>query len=311
MNNNKGKNRDGIWFMLVGFFMGWVMFWTLFPKEGDALYYCYTIGCILFAVGAVAFLSVYLINTFLMPYLNRRKAAMMALGREGIKIVRKDDTAKLAYKGIFELMGGRYAKAEDLLQQALARSDIRQNQMFCIEWLIRLYSAMENDSKLLWCYRKAVEFAPDNPEAQSRLGQEYLSKGKLDQATYCFEQALRYDPNDGFCYYSLSMIHMIRGEDDKAFEVLQKLLKINEEHPLCHSQLASYYALKGDAEMAETECKKAQLCGIKDPDEINRRINAMLSFHNTEYGGDDLPRNYYRKIERPSDNENDKSAESV
>lgn len=308
MSNNKEKKHEGVWFMLVGFFLGWVIFWAIFPKKGDALYYCYIIGCIIIAVAAVIFLAVFLMNTFLVPYLNRRKAAMLALGREGVKIVRKDDAAKLAYKGIFELMSGRFPKAEDYLQQALARNDIRQNQMFCIEWLIRLYSAMENESKLLWCYRKAVEFAPDNPDAQSRLGQEYLSKGKLDQAIYCFEQALRYDPNDGFCYYSLSVIYMIRGQDEKAFEVLQKLLKINEEHPLCHSQLACYYAIKGNVEMAETECKKAQLCGIKDPDEINRRINAMLSFHNVDYGGDDLPANYYRRIEKPESEKKNETA---
>lgn len=291
--------------LLCGIAFGMLFLMVISPKEDSAL--AYFVCGIFYLSGAVIFLAVFLVNTFLVPFLNRRKAAMMALGREGIKIVRKDDTAKLAYKGIFALMSGKYAKAEDILQQALARSDIRQNQMFCIEWLIRLYAAMENDSKLLWCYRKAVEFAPDNPDAQSRLGQEYLSKGKLDQAVYCFEQALRYDPNDGFCYYSLSVIYMIRGEDEKAFEVLQKLLKINEEHPLCHSQLACYYAIKGNAEMAETECRKAQLCGIKDPDEINRRINAMLSFHSVEYGGDDLPANYYRRIEKPG--EESKAAE--
>ncbi len=294
---SKENRHNSIAMLLCGFAFGMLFLMLISPKKDTAP--AYFICGIFYLMGAVIFFAVFMINSFLVPYLNRRKAAMMALGREGIKIIFKDDTARLAYKGIFTLMGGKYAKAEEILQKALARSDIRQNQMFCIEWLIRLYSAMENESKLLWCYRKAVEFAPDNPDAQSRLGQEYLSKGKLDQAIYCFEQAIKYDPNDGFCYYSLSVIYMIRGQDEKAFEVLQKLLKINEEHPLCHSQLACYYAMKGDVEKAETECKKAQLCGIKDPDEINRRINAMLSFHNVEYGGNDLPSNYYRKIEKP------------
>lgn len=293
---NKENKFGSIAALLCGFAIGVVFVITILPSGDDGL--AYILWGLPYLAGALIFAFIFLLNTFLVPYLNRRKAAMLALGREGIKIVHKDDTAKLAYKGIYSLMDGKYAKAEGLLQLALSRSDVRQNQMFCIEWLIRLYSAMDNESKLLWCYRKAVEFAPDNPDAQSRLGQEYLSKGKLDQAIYCFEQALRYDPNDGFAYYSLSVIYMIRGEDERAFDVLQKLLKINEEHPLCHSQLASYYAMKGDSEQAITECRKAQLCGIKDPDEINRRINAMLSFHNTEYGGDDLPSNYYRKIEK-------------
>lgn len=308
----KGKDNSkmgSIAMFFCGLAVGMVFIMTVSPKEDSAT--AYFICGLLYLAGAVVFLALFLISTFLMPVLNRRKAAVMALGREGIRMVRTDATAKLAYRGIYALMSGKFAKAEGILQQALSKSDVRQNQMFCVEWLIRLYSAMENEPKLLWCYRKAVEFAPDNPDAQSRLGQEYLSKGRLDQAIYCFEQALRYDPNDGFSYYSLSVIYMIRGQDEKAFEVLQQLKKINEEHPLCHSQLASYYAIKGDAEMAETECRKAQLCGIKDPDEINRRINAMLSFHKVEYGGDDLPSNYYRRIEKPEGGTDVQTGEGV
>lgn len=231
------------------------------------------------------------------PYRAKRKTALRALGKDGIKLVRKDDVAKLAYKGIYALIDGRLAEAEEILQLALSRSDIRQNQMFCIEWLIRLYEAMENDSKLMWCYRKAVEYAPDNAEAQSRLGHAYFTEGKLDQAIYCFEQALRYDPNHGYSYFSIAKVQMLRGEDDAAFETLQKLVKINENHPLCHAVFADWYAMHGDAQKAEEECRKAQLCGIHDPDELNKRINAMLSFHKTDYDGKDLPEMFYRRIE--------------
>lgn len=237
------------------------------------------------------------------PHRSKRKAAIRALGKEGIKLVRHDDVAKLAYKGIYALLNGRLPQAEELLQQALARTDIRQNQMFCIEWLVRLYEAMENDPKLMWCYRKAAEYAPDNPETQSRLGHAYFSEGKLDQATYCFEQALRYDPNHGYSYFSLAKIQMVRGEDDKAFETLQQLVKINENHPLCHAELADWYAMRGDAEKAEEECKKAQLCGIHDPDELNKRINAMLSFHKTDYDEKNLPEMFYRKIDKSDSGE--------
>lgn len=297
--NKKENKTNNIAMFFFGFAIGLVSLMMFFSEFDEWM--PYLVSGILLAGGAAIFLVVFLLNNFLLPYLNRRKAAMRALGKEGIRIVRKDNTAKLAYKGIYALLDGKFAKSEDLLQQALAHSDVRQNQMFCTEWLIRLYDAMENMPKLLWCYRKAVEFEPDNPEAQSRLGQVYLNKGELDKAIYCFEQAIRYDPNNGFSYYSLSIIYMIRGQDEKAFELLKQLVKINEEHPLCHSQLANYYALKGDREMAETECKKAQLCGIKDPDEINRRINAMLDFHDGKYSGDDLPTAYYRKVEKAGD----------
>lgn len=231
------------------------------------------------------------------PHRAKRRAAIRALGKDGIRLVRSDEIAKLAYKGIYSLLDAKLPQAEDYLQQALSRTDVRQNQMFCVEWLVRIYETMENDSKLMWCYRKAAEYAPDNPETQSRLGHAYFSEGKLDQATYCFEQALRYDPNHGYSYFSLAKIQMVRGEDQKAFDTLRQLVKINENHPLCHAELADWYAMHGDAEHAEEECKKAQLCGIHDPEELNKRINAMLSFHKTDYDEKNLPDMFYRRIE--------------
>ena len=236
------------------------------------------------------------------PHRAKRNAAIRALGKDGIKLVRHDEVARLAYKGIYSLLAGKLPQSEEYLQQSLSRTDVRQNQMFCVEWLIRLYEAMENDGKLMWCYRKAAEYAPDNPEAQSRLGHAYFSEGKLDQATYCFEQALRYDPNHGYSYFSLAKIQMVRGEDKKAFDTLQQLVKINENHPLCHAELADWYAMQGDAEKAEEECRKAQLCGIHDPEELNKRINAMLSFHKTDYDEKNLPDMFYRKINKDGEN---------
>ena len=295
--NNKDKNRkfiSSLMSFIVGCFFGVVIMFLYVPDDIPFL----AAVSSLFGLAAFLALVTFVLSDFVMPYRNKKKAAVRALGKDGLKIVRRDETAKLAYKGIYAIMDGKYPQAEEYLQQALAHSDVRQNQMFCVEWLIRLYEAMENESKMLWCYRKAVEYSPDNAEAQSRLGHAYFADGKLDQAMYCFEQALRYDPNNGYSYFSIAKIQLIRGQDSTAFETLQKLVKINENHPLCHAELADYYAMQNNREKAEEECKKAQLCGIKDPDELNKRINAMLSFHETEFSGGDLPTMYYRKIDK-------------
>lgn len=295
MNNKENKHSTAAMFF-CGLALG-MLVWMVFGIDAEDLT-PYIILATLLASAAVIFLIVFLLNNFLLPHINRRRAAVRALGRDGIRIVRKDETARLAYKGIYYLMCGKFPQAEDYLQQALAHSDVRQNQMFCVEWLVRLYETVDNAPKILWCYRKAAEYSPDNPEAQSRLGHAYFSDGKLDQAEYCFQQALRYDPNNGYSYFSLAKIQLVRGEDKQAFETLQNLLKINENHPLCHAELADYYAMQGDREKAEEECKKAQLCGIKEPEELNKRINAMLSFHCTDYGESDLPLMFYRRIEK-------------
>lgn len=294
MGNNDNKAPAALAMMFSGIALGAMV--TLLSLS-DGVEEFILISSIALGTAGVCFLVKFILESAVMPRAARRNAAARALGKEGIKIMRRDTTAKLAFKGIYAIMDGKYPQAEEYLQQALANSDIRQNQMFCIEWLIRLYDAMDNESKLLWCYRKAVEYSPDNPEAQSRLGHAYFADGKLDQALYCFEQALRYDPNNGYSYFSIAKIQLVRGQDKQAFETLQKLVRINENHPLCHAELADYYAMQGNREMAEEECKKAQLCGIKDPDELNKRINAMLSFHETEFSGGDLPTMFYRRIE--------------
>lgn len=298
--NNKDRNKflTGLMSFIIGCFMGVVIMLLYVP---DDVPFLITLGG-MFGFSAFLSLIMLVLTEFVIPYRNKRNAAARALGKDGIKIMRRDETAKLAYKGIYAIMSGKYPQAEEYLQKSLAQSDVRQNQMFCVEWLIRLYEAMENESKTLWCFRKAVEYSPDNPEAQSRLGHAYFADGKLDQAMYCFEQALRYDPNNGYSYFSIAKIQLIRGEDEEAFETLQKLVRINENHPLCHAELADYYAMKGDREKAEEECKKAQLCGIKEPEELNKRINAMLSFHETEFSGGDLPTMYYRRIEKAGEN---------
>ena len=295
MKNNKTENNIAILAaFILGIGSGVLLCVTFMPDDRDFLF---SIAFFFAAMVGLLFI-IFMLGKFLIPYINRRKAAVRALGKDGIKILRHDKTAKLAYKGIYALLCGKYPDAESFLQEALALADVRQNQMFCVEWLIKLYEAMEDESKIRWCIRKAVEYSPDNPEAQSRLGHTYFSEGNLEKAEYCFEQALRYDPNNGYSYYSLAKIYLVRGEDEKALETLEKLIKINENHPLAHSEFANYYAMHGDREKAEEECKKAQLCGFKESEELNRRINAILSFNETKFSDEDLPSLYYRRIEK-------------
>lgn len=302
----KNKSTDTRISVLIAFIGGigiGIFACALFMPEDRQFLWTITL---VYAVMTAVFFVVFILSKFILPYINRKKAAIRALGKDGIRIMSHDKTARLAYKGIYKLICGKYPEAESLLQEALAHSDVRQNQMFCVEWLIKLYEAMENEAKMRWCFRKAVEYSPDNPEAQSRLGHAYFAEGSLDKAQYCFEQALRYDPNNGYAYYSLAKIYLVRGEDDKAFETLEKLIKLNENHPLAHAEFATYYAMHGNREKAEEECRKAQLCGVKEPEELNRRINAILSFNETEYGDEDLPPLYYRRIESPEEQGNEK-----
>lgn len=276
---------EGLLFLCIIIFEG---------SESDRLCSIMALGlCFAVAVGVMA------ANLFGM--LNKRialrRAALKALGKQGIRKIRNDEGAKYAYKGIVKMFQGKYPDADDLLQKALSLSNMRQNQLFCIEWLIKLYEATENEANMLWCFRKAAEIAPDNPEVQSRLGHAYFVDGKLSNAEYCFEQALKYDPNHGYSYYSLARLYMVRGEDNKAIDTLNKLMKIQENHPLVYADLAVIYAMHKNEEKSCENYEKAVLCGYDDPERLSKRLTAIKQFNNAENAsGEDLPREYYRHI---------------
>ncbi|MGN0686726.1 MAG: tetratricopeptide repeat protein [Oscillospiraceae bacterium] len=250
--------------------------------------------------------------------LKSRRAALKAMGRHAVSAIQKDKTARIAYKGIVKLMDNKIAEAEGLIMQAYNLSDVRNNQLFCIEWLVRIYEVLENSAtaaydvrgKLMWCYRRAAELAPDNPEAQSRLGHAYYVDGKLDKAKYCFEQAIKYDPNHGYSYYSIAKIHICRGEDEKAVEMLEQLLKIQENHPLVYSELATVYAMHREDEKCREYYEKAILCGYEQPEKLAARMTAIYTFNNSDSAdGSDLPSEYYRHIQKEDDEDDKASAE--
>ena len=234
--------------------------------EGNENFRLMCISGLILGGGTAAALAASTLCSFAKESFSERRAALRALGKHGLRILRHDEGARCAYKGILMLMKGRYPEAEEKLMRALSISD----------------------------NRKAAEIAPDNPDAQSRLGHAYYNEGKLSSAEYCFEQALRYDPNYGYSYYSLATIYTLRGEDERALETLKKLVTIQENHPLVYAELATWYAMHDDEKNAEEAYDKAILCGYKDPEELSKRM-----FNHAENAtGNDLPRDYYRYIEK-------------
>ncbi len=244
---------------------------------------------------ALAFLGAVIVNKIITPVFERREAAMRAMGKHGMSEIRRDKSAQLAFKGIYNLLKADYLKAESYLNLAMSNADVTHNKLMCLGWLMDLYEAADNRQRLLWCYRKAVEIAPENAEAQVRLGHAYYVGGKLDNAMYCFQQALRYDPNNGYSYYGMAKIQVLRGEEKKAEETLNTLLKINENHPLVYAELATLAAMHGEKEKSEEYFKKAEFCGYENPEDLNKRITAIMSFGHAEGVTEDMLPAEYRK----------------
>ncbi len=297
-NGNRKKLPEKFFMVLAGIETLFFLSCFTFGERTENLKQLGISGLILCGL-ATCVAIVYEVFTIIKNRQDLRIAAVRALGKHGLKVMAKEESARTAYKGILKFMQGHYADAEELLQSALSMSEIQQNRLFCIEWLIKLYEIQDNEGRTLWCFRRAAEIAPDNPTVQSRLGHAYYADGKLSNAEYCFEQALKYDPNNGYSYFCLAKIYMVRGEDKKAFDTLKTLEGIQSSHPLVNAELATWYAMHDDEQKAEEYYDKAVLCGYIEPDKLSKRMTALRMFnHAPDASGADLPHEYYRHIEK-------------
>ncbi len=293
----KDKLGAVVCFVAVGFFMLLIYMMMYMERAEDRsliIICCGALAAVSFGAALIAVL-----NETLFYHIRLRRKALRSLGKDGIKAVINDDTARLAFKGIYYFHKGDYAKAEEKLMLALDRSDNRNNQVFCTEWLYNLYEETSNDPRRLWAMRKAVEYSPDSVPAQLRLGHRYYADGNLENAMYCFKQAIKYDPINGYASYMIAKIHMIQGRDDEAIATLEGLLKSNESHPLVHAELAIFHAINKNDEQSREHYQKAIMCGYDDPHKLSAQITAINDFNNAEGATlDDLPSDYYRHIEK-------------
>lgn len=255
---------------------------------------------LMISIEVTAVIAVLLVR-YLMPRLFRSSAAISCLGKNSFGKLIRDPVARLAYRGVYAVLDNNPEKGVKYFEQALSQTSDTNNQLFCYEWMLRAYESdpENNQEKILWCFRKTAELAPDNVQVQCRLGQAYFSDGRLDNALHCFEQALRYNPLEGYALYMTAKIQLIRGEDEKCLETLNKLIEINESHPLVYGELAVYHAMHDELEQCDECFQKAVLCGYRESDELERRIDAIKRYRRGEtYNGENLPEDYYRRVEK-------------
>ena len=108
----RDKNNDGnlrfqqcLW-IVVGGIIGALI---AFIASEDWTVAAYVLGgyAVVILITLIAVIWTDVVN----PHRTRKNAALRALGKEGIKLVRHDDVAKLAYKGIYSLLEGRLPQA--------------------------------------------------------------------------------------------------------------------------------------------------------------------------------------------------------
>jgi tetratricopeptide (TPR) repeat protein len=93
-----------------------------------------------------------------------------------------------------------------------------------------VFAQTGDNSKAYEYLQRALKARPIYPEALNNLGVLYLVTQRRDQAVESFEQSIRVAPAFDQSYLNLARVYALEGERDKARNVLLDLLKQHPDH---------------------------------------------------------------------------------
>jgi Tfp pilus assembly protein PilF/peroxiredoxin len=128
----------------------------------------------------------------------------------------------------------RWEEARKILERAVevAPEDPEANY-----GLGMVFAQADDTSKAYEYLQRALQARPVYPEALNNLGVLYLVTQRRDQAVASFEQCIRVAPAFDQAYLNLARVYALEGQRDKARGVLLDLLKQHPDHPQAKQSL--------------------------------------------------------------------------
>ena len=163
-----------------------------------------------------------------------------------------------ALSGMAESMGPDLARAEGLIDRALAASPSYAHAHIVKGHVLR---AQQRWQQAVSEYEAALALNPNVLAALTGLGLCKLYAGSIEAGIPLAEQAIRLSPRDpdiGFCYNLIGTVHLLQSHIDDAIVWLEKARSAMPTEPSRRSRLAAAYALRGEAERAATELAEAR-----------------------------------------------------
>ena len=114
---------------------------------------------------------------------------------------------------------------------------------------------------------KATELRPCAYYFES-LGRAYSGCEDFQNAIECYKKSLQFNPNDFDVLFNLASAYKMGKQFDLAIEVYQAALALKPNHPDVYFNLANIYENKNDTDTALKYFQKAQEFGVKD-DNLN------------------------------------------
>ncbi|HJP29340.1 MAG TPA: FG-GAP-like repeat-containing protein [Candidatus Latescibacteria bacterium] len=146
---------------------------------------------------------------------------------------------------------GRYAETAALLERAieLEPSSVRAH----INLALVHHAGLGDTERAAVIVRRALEMAPQRPEALHLLGKIHLSANRSQQAVAAFSQALRVAPRSGEYAGWLGLAHERSGDTAAAITAYGLAARLAPWDPRPHLNLARIQQRQGDATTAERE----------------------------------------------------------
>lgn len=142
--------------------------------------------------------------------------------------------------------------------------------------------------------KKAIEVAPENPLAYTRMGLLRLSQGRTGEGQRLLEQALEHDPNALEALLSLVRLYGIQKQPTKALD------RVNAQIAKAPNNSA-YYQLLGQLLAGQKDFAKAEAAVQKALDLNKNNANALLLLGQLQVAGgskDKAAASYERSIQQ-------------
>ncbi len=118
------------------------------------------------------------------------------------------------------------------------------------------------------CYKKLLEFRPNDYMALNMFGLIYNQRIEYQRAIDSCNRAIKIDPTRAPAYAHRGFAHLKLNRLDSAFQDLEESKRISPRYEKVYFYLACYYATKNDPEQALKNLETAYIYGFKDPNWI-------------------------------------------